>query len=180
LHLFYIAIIGVLQVGFIITANRQIRRNKMKTNLLKKITTIAVAVVALCAIAFEPTIANAQSGSGAGKLIARGRGFARFSGDGAITISGAGLLVIRPSDGNDEWNVSGKGIKRETKSGDVVYRGFDGTATITGTNVIVSITGANIRFDVEGEGRYFLRGRGVYSATNSTNHSWVGAERELK
>lgn len=153
-------------------------------NSLKSITLAALTAVALIVGAGSAAPASAatgaDSGSGAGTLTAHGRGFARFVGDGHIVINGAGALLIRPSDGDDTWTVNGKGTKRVTPSGDIVFTGFKGTAEITGTNVIVSLDGVNIDLNVEGSGKYTLRGRGVYDANNSLNHSWRGAELVLK
>jgi hypothetical protein len=72
------------------------------------------------------------------------------------------------------------GKNRETRNGDALYGGFNGTARITGTNVLISLSGVNIDLKASGTGRYVLRGRGIFTATNSLNHTWVGAERELK
>jgi hypothetical protein len=70
------------------------------------------------------------------------------------------------------------GKNRETRNGDALYGGFTGTATITGTNVLISLSGVNIDLKASETGRYILRGRGIFTSTNSLNHSWVGAERE--
>lgn len=149
-------------------------------NSFKSITITAMTALALLAGAGSAAPASADSGSGAGTLTAHGRGYARFAGDGHIVINGAGALLIRPSDGDDTWTIRGNGTKRITPSGDIMFTGFRGTAEITGTNVIVSLDGVNIDLKVKGSGKYTLRGRGVYEASNSANHSWRGAELVLK
>jgi hypothetical protein len=47
-------------------------------------------------------------------------------------------------------------------------------------SILISLSGVNIDLKASATGRYDLRRRGIFTATNTLNHSWVGAERESK
>ena len=56
---------------------------------------------------------------------------------------------------------SGTGGKA-TGGNSTVYAGFDGKATVTGSDVTVRLVGANVRLGVQGHGSFHLTGSGAY------------------
>lgn len=79
------------------------------------------------------------------------------------TISGNGILWIQDRGGDAVINVSGNGIRSEGENGWVRYAGFDGQATISGSQITVVLSGYDINLEATGTGRFVLRGKGSYS-----------------
>ncbi len=123
--------------------------------------------LSLLAALLLPTIALAASGGGEGTLIAWGSGKGVVQGNGTISIAGNGNLWIRDDAGDAYIYVSGEGEKQEHPNGWIHYEGFDGRATITGSDVTVVIAGYQIRMYARGSGRFALRGAGGYRTTGS-------------
>jgi hypothetical protein len=104
----------------------------------------------------------ANSESGTGTLTASGRGRAAVKGTGEINITGAGVLMVRDKGGDAIIEVDGKGTRSELSNGWIRYKGYEGSAYISGTDVEVVLTGVNIDLLVNGTGKVILRGRGTY------------------
>lgn len=129
------------------------------------------AVMALLAAVFAPQVALADSGGGTGVLTASGNGLAWIRGNGTITISGNGILEIRDYAGDAVIRVSGAGKKTELPSGVIRYIGFNGTASVSGSDVSVALSGYNIRLEARGTGKFILRGNGTYEV-NGVHGVW--------
>ncbi len=134
----------------------------MKTT--KKLAAILFGVLAMMSVAaFAGPAGAVESGDGTGVLHAEGHGTAALHGGGSIEISGSGRLYIIDVAGDADINVTGNGTLTETDRGVMIYRGFDGTASITGSNVKVALVGRNIVLDARGTGVFYLRGEGTYT-----------------
>ncbi len=95
---------------------------------------------------------------GTGRLEANGSGSALIRGDVTITLSGNATVIVSS---NAEVTTDGTGTKEVLANGDVKYQGF-GSATITGKDIKVEITGTDITLTAEGTGSAIMRGRGTY------------------
>jgi len=114
-----------------------------------------------------PTVALAASGGGTGTLTAWGTGKGAVKGNGSITASGNGDLWIYDAAGDADIIIQGTGVKSEFPSGWIHYQGFNGRASITGSQVTVVISGDHIRLHARGNGRFALRGQGGYHTSGS-------------
>ena len=151
------------------------------------LTTLSLAiafVLSLGLIGLQPASAAtavAESGGGSGTLIAQGKGVAWVRGNGAFTVSGSGVLRYRDWGGDAQVTVNG--TQRNTFKGRWIrLGGYHGTATITGTNVQIELTGVNITLNATGTGKYVLRGQGSYTKTISgttTTGNWVNVTNDL-
>jgi hypothetical protein len=159
----------------------------MNTNKLKTLTLAIATALALSAVQM-PTLAAAKASipvsaaqTASKTLTAEGKGAALFQGNGTITISGTGTLRIRDVAGDAQISVSGNGRRKATtENGWTRYAGFRGSATITGTNVVVELTGGSIKLKATGNGTYVLRGKGTASVTvdgSTTTSSWSGVQK---
>jgi hypothetical protein len=143
----------------------------MKTKRLSLIFSSAAVIALLAAVFFAPQTVLADSGGGTGILTASGNGLAWIRGNGAIIISGNGILEIRDHAGDAAIRVSGAGKKTELAGGVIRYIGFNGTATVSGSDVAVSLSGYNIRLEARGTGKFILRGSGTYTV-NGVHGTW--------
>lgn len=127
---------------------------------------------AILALVFAAVPAFAQTAQGTGTATAQGNGRAQVRCANCIVdVSGNGVLAILSQDGTVEVEISGEGRseERETEWGTVkIYRGFNGTATITGEYFSVSLRGNDIDLFAEGTGRIWLRGNGDYTVNGQT------------
>lgn len=121
-----------------------------------------VAIVSLMLL-LVPAVALAQSGGGTGGLEAEGAGLAAVRGDIDVTVSGAGVLFVRDHAGDAVIEVTGTGVRRDLSNGWIHYSGFNGEAHVTGSQVLVALSGANIHLYATGTGGYLLRGVGSYT-----------------
>ncbi len=147
----------------------------MKTNNNRfSILAAMAAVFALCVSVLAPTYASAQTtGGGTGTLTANGKGVAWFHGNGTITVSGNGVLRIRDYAKDATMDVQAtNGAKRVFGNGWIRYVGFQGTATVTGSNVYIELGGGNVTLTANGSGKYVLRGTGTYS-TSTQSGMWT-------
>ncbi len=128
---------------------------------------IHALILSLITALLLPTVALAASGGGAGTLTAWGTGKGVVKGDGNITVTGNGDLWIYDAAGDAYIYVQGTGVKHEFPSGWVHYRGFNGYAFVSGSQVTVAITGDHLRLYARGSGRFALRGMGNYHTTGS-------------
>jgi hypothetical protein len=152
----------------------------MKTNT-KKVSGLfaVVAALTLSLASLAPHAAFAQSGSGTGTLTAQGNGLAWFSGNGTATVSGSGVLRIRDYGNDAQVTVQAtKGAKRVLANGWTRYVGFEGTVTITGDTFYVELSGVNINMNLDGTGKYVLRGTGTYT-TSTESGAWTTVMKTL-
>lgn len=134
--------------------------------MLVGIVAILVSMLAL----LVPQVAGAQTtGGGTGTLEAQGDGMAAIRGNATVTITGDGTLWIRDDAGDASINISGTGTRSERDNW-VRYVGFDGSATVSGSDLLVALRGENIELDATGQGVYGLRGSGSYTAYGSNNN----------
>ncbi len=134
----------------------------MKNKSFTLIFSIAMMIALVGAGIFAPQSAYAQSGGGNGTLKATGDGLAGIRGNGTVTISGNGILWIRDRAGDAVINVSGNG-KRAEKNGWIRYSGFQGQATVSGSQITVALSGYDINLEATGTGKFILRGNGSYT-----------------
>ena len=120
---------------------------------------------------------------GRGKLTASGDGKATMSGDMEAKISArGGILTISDYNGNAEVDVTGYVTKEDIGDGVVRYRGFDGTADISGSSVTVEILGDEIELTAKGIGSVILRGYGTYDVEKDgrymSSNDWAPPQAE--
>jgi len=130
----------------------------------------ALSLVIIATLAFTAT-ASAEDIQGKGKLEAWGDGIAGVHGRGRVNVTGRGVLWIRDAGGNAELTISGSGEKRVFENGWIEYLGFDGDLEMTGSNIIVILSGNNIHLTAVGKGKVILWGQGHYQ-TNSRSGEW--------
>lgn len=135
----------------------------MKKKTLPLIFSLAMMIALVGAGVLAPQTAYAQSGGGKGTLTASGDGLAGIRGNGDVIISGNGILWIRDSAGDAVINVSGSGTRKEGENGWIRYSGFDGQATVSGSQITVALSGYDINLEATGTGKFVLRGNGSYS-----------------
>ncbi len=132
----------------------------------KRFLQFALSLTALIALLL-PTVVLAASGGGDGSLSAWGTGKGVVYGGGRISASGNGDLWIYDYAGDARIDIQGSGTMNELPTGWVHYEGFDGSASISGSEVTVVIAGSQIRLFARGSGRFALRGRGGYHTSGS-------------
>lgn len=128
---------------------------------IKRVFKPALLLSLLAALAL-PGLALAASGNGVGVLRAWGDGVGVLRGQGSMTASGNGTLWVHDHGGDMVVYIQGEGTREELGDGWVRYSGFDGTATVSGSDVTVAIAGDHIRLYARGQGRFALRGQGGY------------------
>lgn len=117
--------------------------------------------------------------TGIGSVTAQGRGHARFLGSGTITVSGTGSLKYKDLAGDAKVSTSGRGRRHQhIKTGVVHYHGYKGSATISGSKILVRVIGFGISLTAEGKGVLTLRGRGTYTVSGQTSN-WTGKEMQI-
>ena len=109
---------------------------------------------------------------GTGTLTAEGSGGALIRGDIEMQLSAdAGSLSVCDRAGDMTINVIGEGTRSDDGS-IVVYTGFNGEAAITGSDVVVTMTGTGIELVVEGTGTAVLIGTGSYEVVGGRSGEW--------
>jgi len=109
---------------------------------------------------------------GTGTLTAEGSGTALVRGDIEMQLSAdAGSLSVVDRDGDRIITVTGDGARIDDGS-IVVYTGFNGDATISGSDVVVTMTGTGIDLTVDGTGTAILIGTGLYEVTGGRSGEW--------
>jgi len=145
---------------------------------MKKFTLLVVFALALVlAVAPVSTYAQEVEVGGTGTLTAEGDGRATLYGGGMMTAAaGAGQLWVYDRNGDAEISMTGEGRLTKTvlANGDIryYYRGFKGTATISGSDVGIILKGLDINLTAEGTGRATLYGSGTYTV-NSESGVWT-------
>jgi hypothetical protein len=111
-------------------------------------------------------------------LVTNGAGLARWTGRGAVALSGRGTLIIHDAYGRASVAVSGYGQCRANADGSTLYTDFEGSANISG-DCVVSFSGEKVRLAASGAGDVYLQGRGVYSLGGLTGE-WSNSGRTLQ
>jgi len=120
-----------------------------------------------------------RTAAGTGSVVKSGTGSIEASGDGVMTIEGSaeielvaesGTLTITDTAGDAEIEISGSGNKTEDDD-TTTYVGMDGSASISGSDIEVTIDGTAITLYAEGTGTATLAGTGFYKVG--------GVEKEL-
>ncbi len=151
-----------------------------------------IGLMAMTVLLVLPASSFAQVDvEGSAVLHATGDGIATIHGMPAdyINMSGDGVLYIVDRAGDASINVTGEGTRREIEvRGETVimYRGFNGRAEVSGSDVLVRLIGENIVLDAAGQGRAMLRGTGTFQLQrrdgSHRDGNWAspGAEIELQ
>ncbi len=107
---------------------------------------------------------------GTGTLTANGSGRAVIVGNVTVTLSGNDTLVVS----NNAVVTTDGGTNQTLGNGQVQYQGFN-SATITGDNIRVGISGNNINLTASGTGAAVLNGNGTYRTENnfSVSGEWT-------
>jgi hypothetical protein len=109
---------------------------------------------------------------GTGMLTAEGSGKACIMGDIEMQlVADAGSLSVRDRAGDMAINITGEGTRTEDGAR-VIYTGFNGDATISGSDVVVTMNGTGIELAVEGTGTAILSGTGSYEVTDGQSGEW--------
>ncbi|MEW6528659.1 MAG: hypothetical protein AB1391_02105 [Candidatus Micrarchaeota archaeon] len=114
-----------------------------------------------------------QEFNGTGNLYAKGNGTAVLTGSGTVKVNGAeGTLTIVDYASDVQVTIIGQGTKTVNGS-TTIYTGFDGAATITGSNMHITIEGTNIDLEASGTGTVILTGHGTYRKSKTgTETNW--------
>jgi hypothetical protein len=111
----------------------------------------------------------------AGALVAKGHGYITFTGDGPLSVSGDGSLVVNkncsvilPEAASDTDEIE----KYIRKNAGIVYPNISGKVEISGEDINVSFSGANIGLRIEGEGTVMLKGYGIYIDSKGNAGRW--------
>jgi hypothetical protein len=101
--------------------------------------------------------------SGTGTLVAEGDGEIYIAGSGTVELSGEqGILTVTNSSGNMTITVTGFRDKIEIGTNKWQYNGT-GSATVSGADFIVELSGENIHLTAEGTGSATFTGTGSYT-----------------
>ena len=115
-------------------------------------------------------LASADVIHGKGWLHAEGSGVAtlRMNGHVEIVSHGQGIVYIV---GAEEIHAEGNGKRTDLRRG-VVFRGYEGTITVTGKRMLVKMIGKNIEFTARGKGIAILKGHGTYETGDGHTGDW--------
>lgn len=150
----------------------------MKTTLIKAWLSLLVFALVGALVLMPVSTASADSGGGSGWLDAQGTGTAGVRGNGSIQVTGAGLLWVKDVAGDASIEVSGFGRVTFYASGWRKYTGFNGNASISGSKVEANLVGSNIHLYAEGNGIFYLRGRGSYN-TSQGSGNWPAFQQTV-
>jgi hypothetical protein len=135
-----------------------------------------------------PLTAFAQNAQGTGSVHAEGDGRVYVRGNGWVRISGQGHLVIMDLAGDATIDIhhntadsessaaTAESNQAHARGSRLVFRRFNGSATIMGSHIVVMMRGRNIVLDAEGRGVVRLRGVGTYTSNGQVGE-W-SASRE--
>ncbi|GAB4432830.1 MAG: hypothetical protein Kow00106_26260 [Anaerolineae bacterium] len=142
-------------------------------NYRRVLTGVTGSVIAIACALLLVSGVSADSAAGTGSIVAEGDGWVWLHGNGQVRISGQGTLVIVDRAGDATITIEHSGDTPRSAAperdggGRVVFRHFDGTATVSGTNVIVTMWGRNLHLEAKGTGVVRLRGHGWYQINGS-------------
>ncbi|MFQ6013933.1 MAG: hypothetical protein ACE5NP_00640 [Anaerolineae bacterium] len=127
---------------------------------MKKRMLILVLVALVASLGFA-TVAAAKTIEGTGTLTAKGAGIAVVHGDGSVEIQGHGVGVVWVKNA-ESLEAHGHGIRKELPGGAVLFAGWSGQISASGSNLTVRMKGGRIEFTATGTGWVYLKGRGTY------------------
>ncbi|MDO8726407.1 MAG: hypothetical protein Q7J35_10105 [Candidatus Methanoperedens sp.] len=99
---------------------------------------------------------------GTGKIEASGTGIARIRGNVTVTLTVSGNATLIVSS-NADVTVDETGTNETQSNGNIKYMGFS-SATISGNDIKVEISGDNITLTAQGTGSAVLIGKGTYKS----------------
>jgi hypothetical protein len=108
-------------------------------------------------------------------LVAKGHGFVTYTGNGPLSISGDGSLVVNKNCSVILPETASKTDDVELyirKNAGIVYPNISGKVQIDGNDIEVSFAGANIGLRIEGNGTVVLEGYGIYIDSNGNAGRW--------
>ncbi|MFH0860065.1 MAG: hypothetical protein V1921_02595 [Candidatus Altiarchaeota archaeon] len=123
--------------------------------------------------------------SASGKVRVRGTGKLWAAGDGEATISGNATVELTGEDGELELHdkggdmietVTGFGDRRVT--GQIIRYSGSGTATVSGSDIVVKLEASNVDLYAEGTGKAKLKGTGTYKTCGTgacAEGAWTSA-----
>lgn len=146
---------------------------------------IVAALVAIAGMAFSamaPAVsAEEPAGATVGGVFVRGAGVLDAEGSGMAAVKGRmdlnvsadeGVLLVKDIAGDADVDVTGHGEKGKWMGFDV-YFGFDGQASVVGSNVGVIVVGRGIDLHVAGKGWAYLKGRGTLEIRGFGSRLWT-------
>ena len=121
---------------------------------------VAAALMLVLILGFVPG-AQAEQAEGAGRIWAKGVGYAELHGRGVVDISGhgAGTVMVK---GAEVLRAQGQGRRWDLPDGTVVFAGWRGHVHVEGGGLAIRVFGGIIEFTAAGEGSVLLRGTGHY------------------
>jgi hypothetical protein len=140
-------------------------------------------IVLLSLLLIAAGFAGDEMFKGTGTISAQGNGLIKLKGSGDIEISGDGLLWIVDCslDENLEVDVQGYGEKLAAPGFIYCYKGFNGSAIISGGPMKFVLQGKDIEFEATGKGKLYMRGSGTYQRGDQTGEwSESGVEITVK
>ena len=147
----------------------------MRTKISIIAATVGAAMIGVAAFAPAASAAPPPADvtlAGRGFLAAHGTGVAAVRGKMAYeATAGEGILLVQDYAGDASVNVTGHGQTGQWM-GFKVYFGFNGHATITGSDVGVILVGRDLDLRVFGKGWAYLKGHGLYRVNAGPLHGW--------
>ena len=142
------------------------KRRSIVLALLSLVTVLGALTVGAVAVSADDTgslaeVDEAAAAAGGGRLHAEGDGIALLGGRGAVDVTGNGILWVRDLRGDARIDVSGYGEKEEFEDGWIQYSGFRGHARVSGSRIVVCVSGVDIDLYAGGIGRVMLWGHGT-------------------
>jgi hypothetical protein len=106
------------------------------------------------------TPAFAENWRGRGSIHCEGSGVIYLRGNGEVELTArVGALGFKDLGGDGEITVEGTGRKVHLPGGATVWLGFGGSASASGSRIVVGVRGRDIVLDAHGQG--LVRARGV-------------------
>jgi hypothetical protein len=138
-----------------------------KRSLMIGLVLVIALAVPLTAFAQNAQGTGSVHAEGDGRVYVRGNGWVRISGQGHLAIvdlAGDATIDIHHNTADSESSaVTAEAGQPNVRGSRLVFRRFDGDATITGSHIVVMMRGRNIVLDAEGRGVVRLRGVGTYT-----------------
>ena len=105
-------------------------------------------------------------------LSARGtHGWIRYSGEGKVTLSGRGTLVVK-NESNLQITLDGTWGHKEKVADGAIYTQFKGTLHSIGPGAHLEIRGWDLALDVKGRGKAWFQGHGTVVLDGAPAQAW--------
>ncbi|MBI3120232.1 MAG: hypothetical protein HYZ08_01310 [Candidatus Kerfeldbacteria bacterium] len=107
--------------------------------------------------------------AGTGVLNASGAGTATLDGEGTVegSTDAGGRLIVTDNGKDATIDTGGTGTREVLADGRIQYTGITKNIRVTGSDIVVEITGSQITFKAEGTGTVTLKGDGTYTVGKS-------------